>query len=165
MADETDRRGLPTSGTVVRGATPWAAPFLVLAATGWVLAVVSLLWVAQAGDGARATGIGLAAVTAVVGTAAGWLRRGCRVVVRAGEVLDQVAYRTVHRLPQRSIRSVHVTAGAWRWFVVELEDGTEVTLAGAGPLQFPAQLFDREGRSDLSQIDLLMGPDPTPGDS
>lgn len=146
---------------VLRGPTPWALPFLTAAVVGWVLAVLALLWTAQAAAGDRTTGLVLAAGTAAGGGTAWALRRGCRVVVRDGELCDQVAYRTVHRVAQSSVQSVHVAAGGWRWFVVELDDGRRTTLVGTGPLQFPARLFDPAGAADLRQIDALMGPDPT----
>lgn len=128
-----------------------------MALTFGTVSVLTVLWAAQAPSADQRTGAVTAAVAAVLAMGALVLRRGCRVVVRHDSIADQVAFWTVHRLDRSSVHEVHVASGAWRWFVVELDDGGRTTLVGTGPLQFPARLFDRDHRADLEQIDLLMG--------
>ena len=56
-----------------------------------------------------------------------------------------------------------MAAGPWRWYVLEMEDGTARTLVGAGPLQVPTRWFDREGVADLADLGVLMGRPSRPG--
>ena len=148
--------------TVLRGPSPWALPCWFVAVVCWVLAVLAVMWSAGARPGDRPVGTATAVVMAAAGAGALALRRGTRVVVDGGTVTDQVLYRTVSRTPQSEVVAAHVAGGPWRWFVLELADGSARTLVGAGPLQVPARWFDREGVSDLADLDALMGLGPAP---
>ena len=149
--------------TVLRGPSPWALPCWLVAVVVWVLGVLALMWAAGATRTDRPVGYVVAAVAGVAGAGALALRRGTRVVVADGNVTDQVVSRRVSVTPQAQVRAAHVAAGPWRWYVLELEDGTTRTLVGAGPLQVPARWFDREGTADLADLGVLMGPVPGPG--
>jgi len=116
------------------------------------------MWAAGASSSDRPVGYVVAAVAGVAGAGVLALRRGTRVVVANGTVTDQVMYRTVSATPQSQVRAAHVAAGPWRWYVLELEDGSTRTLVGAGPLQVPTRWFDREGVADLADLEVLMGP-------
>ncbi len=52
---------------------------------------------------------------------------------------------------------MRVRAGAWRWFELELDDGSLVTLVGACPVQFPARLAPDARLRDMADLDLLLG--------
>jgi len=116
------------------------------------------MWAAGASSSDRPVGYVVAAVAGVAGAGALTLRRGTRVLVADGTVTDQVMFRTVSTTPQSQVRAAHVAAGPWRWYVLELEDGSTRTLVGAGPLQVPTRWFDREGATDLADLEVLMGP-------
>lgn len=150
--------------TILRGPSPWALPCWLVAVVVWVLAVLALMWSADANTHDRPVGLALAAVGALIGIGALALRRGTRVVVANGTITDQVVFRTVSVTPQSQVRAAHVAAGPWRWYVLELANGTSRTLVGAGPLQFPTRLFDREGVADLADLDRLMGLGPVARD-
>ena len=150
--------GPSTSGrAVLRGPSPWALPCWLMAIVIWVLGVLALMWAAGATASDRPVGYVVAAVAGFVGAGALALRRGTCVVVDDGTVTDQVLYRRVSTTPQSQVRAAHVAAGPWRWYVLELEDGTARTLVGAGPQQVPARWFDRDGRADLADLGVLMG--------
>jgi hypothetical protein len=121
------------------------------------------MWSVDASSADRPVGYVVAGVAAVVGAGALALRRGTRVVVADGTVTDQVMYRRVSATPQSQVRAAHVAAGPWRWYVLEMEDGTARTLVGAGPLQVPTRWFDREGVADLADLGVLMGRPSRPG--
>ena len=143
--------------TILRGPSPWALPCWLFAVVLWVMAVLALMWSADATPSDRPVGLAVAAAGAALGAGSLALRRGTRVVVADGTITDQVVFRTLSVTPQDQVRAAHVAAGPWRWFVLELADGTSRTLVGAGPLQFPTRLFDREGVADLADLDRLMG--------
>lgn len=146
--------------TVLRGPSPWALPCWFVAVVLWVLATLAAMWSVDARPDDRPVGLLVAGGTAAAGAGVLALRRGTRVVVQDGTVTDQVLFRTVSVTLQSRVRAANVAAGAWRWFVLELEDGSTTTLVGAGPLQVPARWFDRAGTSDLADLDVLMGPAP-----
>jgi hypothetical protein len=79
------------------------------------------------------------------------------VVIRDATVLDQVAWRTVHRVAQQDVVGVRVRRGPWRVFEAELADGTRRVVLGAGPQQFPASLGGQAREHDLAAIDSIMG--------
>ena len=72
-------------------------------------------------------------------------------------ITDTVLWRRRAAVSVEDVEAARVAAGPWRWFVLELKDGTARTLVGAGPLQFPACRFDRGGATDLAALDVLMG--------
>ncbi len=150
----------PSPAKVLRGPSPWALPCWLVAVVVWVLGVLALMWAAGATTSDRPVGYAVAAVALLGGAGALALRRGTRVVVADGTVTDQVMFRKVSTTPLSQVRAAHVAAGPWRWYVLELDDGSVRTLVGAGPLQFPTRLFDREGVSDLADLDVLMGAPP-----
>ena len=154
----TSNGTVSTGTSVLQGPSPWALPCWLVAVVLWVLGVLALMWSAGATRTDRPVGYVVAVVAGLVGAGALALRRGTRVVVSDGTVTDQVVFRRVSVTPQSQVRAAHVAAGPWRWYVLELEDGTTRTLVGAGPLQVPARWFDREGTSDLADLGVLMGP-------
>ncbi|RTL06936.1 MAG: hypothetical protein EKK62_12065 [Acidimicrobiia bacterium] len=70
---------------------------------------------------------------------------------------DVVAWRTVRRVPAETIAAARVRRGVWRLYVLELDDGTTVKLAGASPQQFPAWLLPDATQRDLEDLDVLLG--------
>lgn len=162
------QHGLRTSATsavrpvVVRGQSLAPLPLALVGAAAAVVAVVSATWAAT--EGAEGRGVALAAgLTGLAVAGAAWsAAAGCRLEVDADEVRDRVAWVVRRRVARREVTAAHVTAGAWRWFVLELADGSTVTLVGAGPQQVPARLLGDPGPADRRVLDLLVdGPAPT----
>ncbi len=140
---------------VLRGGSLVPAPLVLV---GLVCVAVGLL---NVGWSASASADGSAWVEAiafsVVGVGFLVVAAGCRVVVRSGEVLDQVGFVTVRRLEQAGITTVRTRAGVWRTFEVETHDGRRSVLLGCGPLQFPANLMVDAAERDLSRVDTITG--------
>lgn len=130
-----------------------------------VMAATVLLWLCLwAAWGGQALGAAFwvpVVIAAVVAVAAVVASLGCFVVVdpAAATVRDVVAWRTRRVIDQPRIVAARVRAGPWRWFDLELDDGTHVVLLGASPTQFPARLLPESRERDLADIDVLMGPD------
>lgn len=157
----------------LRGTSVLAAPLVLFSVIALSFALASLLWAvgsSQSGPGAVASVV----VPTVLGAAALAAIRGCFVDVapsteapaesaaegvHAGEVRDVVAWRTLRRVPQRSIVAARVRRGVWRLYVLELDDGSLVKLVGASPQQFPAHLLADAARLDMDDLDTLMGPE------
>jgi hypothetical protein len=145
----------------VGGATLLAAPLWVLGVIGASLALATVLWGVWPGHERTATFWVVVVAATVVSLVAFVAARGCFVEVRDGQVRDVVGWVTVHRVDRRRIVAARVARGAWRWFVLELDDGSRVTLVGASPLQFPARLTPGATDADLADLDDLLGPDAT----
>jgi len=147
---------------VLRGPTLLTAPMFLVGVIGGAVAIVSAL--VMASDPARIP------TAAILGLVVGLLlalcgfggAAGCRIVVANNQICDQLAWLTRQRVQQDQVAAAHVTAGAWRWFVLELHDGSAITLIGAGPQQFPARLIANGDPADIAAIEVLMGPDPAP---
>ncbi|MFV0317087.1 MAG: hypothetical protein ACK5O2_09020 [Microthrixaceae bacterium] len=140
---------------VLRGGSPVPAPLILLGLVLVALALVNLAWTLSASNGRSAW-----VETAAFGTAGvAFLAaaRGCRLVVRSGEVIDQVAFMTIYRVDQADVVTVRTRAGIWRTFEVETTDGRLRVLLGCGPLQFPANLVADAGEHDLARIDTITG--------
>lgn len=149
VSDRTCRR--------LRGTTLAAAPLFMVGVIGATVAVATTLWAAWHPDDlgvAFAATLGGAAILAVGGFVGA---RGCFVEVGAEEVRDVVAWRTRWRAPRTSVVEARVLAGPWRWFEVELDDASLVTLVGASPVQFPARLLPGAREQDLADLALLRG--------
>lgn len=145
----------------MRRPTLVTAPMFVVAVMGFTVALSTALWGAWNPDDLGATFLTVEAIGLLVGLAAVVAARGCFVEVRptTGELRDVVAWRTVRRVDQRTIEHARVRRGAWRWFELELDDGTLHLLVGASPAQFPARLLPGSAERDLADLDQLMGPD------
>ena len=89
--------------------------------------------------------------------------RGCFVEPGSDEVRDVVAWITLRRVPRDRVVAARVRDGAWRWFELELDDGTLLTLLGASPVQLPARLLPGAREQDLSDLAALGGDDPARG--
>ena len=147
----------------LRGTSVLAAPLLLVAVIGLSLAIASAIWAVHGEHGAPVGVIVAVAVPALLGAAALVAIRGCFVEIDPGsEVRDVVAWRTVRRVDQARIATARVRSGPWRLYVLELDDGTVVKLAGASPQQFPARLLPDATRLDVEDLDALLGPDPHP---
>jgi hypothetical protein len=142
---------------VLRGGSLVPAPFTLLGALALAVALASALWMAWGERRVGAAAWATLLVSLAVGCAGLAGARGCRVVVQDATVLDQVAWRTVHRVAQRDVVAVQVRRGPWRVFEVELADGTRRVVLGAGPQQFPASLSAQARERDLTAIELIMG--------
>lgn len=150
LDDERPRR--------VGGATLVAAPLWVLGVAGFGLAVATAIWGAWPDH--RRTGAFwvLLVVAAVIGCIGFAGASGCFVEVRGGAVRDVVMWVTVHRVDRGRIRTARVAKGAWRWYVLELDDGSDVVLWGASPLQWPARLAPGAHDADTAALRDLLGP-------
>lgn len=150
--------------TRLRRPTLVAAPLFVLGVMGCTAALATLLWAAWHPDDLGGAFAAVEAVSLVIGLGAFVAARGCFVELdrHPGELRDVVAWVTVRRLHQDRITAARVRAGAWRWFELELDDGSAVVLAGISPVQFPARLLPGARDRDLADLDLLMGEQGSP---
>lgn len=141
----------------LRGSTLVAAPLFVLGLIGTSFALALGLWAvwnsAQLGASFWAPFV-LAGLLGIGGFIA---CRGCFVDVVGDEIRDVVGWVRVQRVDRRRVVAARVRLGAWRWYVLELDDGTTRTLIGASPMQFPARLFSGSDERDLSELDVLLG--------
>ncbi len=133
------------------------APFTLAGLVCLALSAVSVTWV----FGTRTRSPGAAWATAIVFGVAGIAllacARGCRVVVRSGRVIDQVAWCTVWSGTVDDIVEVRVRSGPWRTFETEDTNGDRRVILGTGPVQFPANLAGEARQRDLAVIDKLRG--------
>lgn len=143
----------------LRRPTIAAAPPAVLGLMGASAAVALLLWATWPDHAVTATWWTVFAVSLVVAAIGFVATVGCFVELRDDEVLDVVCWRTRCRFDRSDIAEVRVARGVWRIFVVELEDGTVLSLLGACPEQFPSRLVAGSLDRDLADIDLLVGDD------
>ena len=134
-----------------------ALPLFVVAVIGLSLALASTLWAFGADQPVGVAAVTAIAVPAAIGVAALVAVRGCFVDVDASVVRDVVAWRTMRRVPTETIAAARVRRGVWRLYVLELDDGTTVKLAGASPQQFPAWLLPDATQRDLVDLDVLLG--------
>jgi hypothetical protein len=141
----------------LRGTTLLAAPLFLIGLIGASVALATALWGLSNPGGHGA----VFAVTLVGGTVLGaaglGAARGCFVETGAGSVRDVVGWVTVRRLAEDRVVEARVRSGPWRWFELELDDGTLVTLVGAGPVQFPSHLLPGARERDLSDLAALRG--------
>ena len=150
-----------TTATRVRRPTLVAAPLFVLGVMGCTAALAALLWAAWNPDDLDTTFTVVEVVSLTLGLGAFVAARGCFVDLdpASRELRDVIAWVTVRRIDQERIVTARVRAGVWRWFELELDDGTLVVLAGIAPAQFPARLLPGSRERDLADLDLLMGAD------
>lgn len=148
--------------TRLRRPTLAAAPFFVLGVMGCTAALAALLWAAWHPDDLDATFAVVETLSLVVGLGSFAAGRGCFVEVdpSGGVLRDVVGWVTVRRIDQDRIVTARVRAGIWRWFELELDDGTVLLLAGIGPAQFPTRLLPGSTERDLADLDLLLGEAP-----
>ncbi len=152
----------------LRGTSVLAAPLVLVAVIGLSLAVASLIWAVAGDHGAEPAVLASVLVPGLVGAAALLAIRGCFVEVGPGpdgttRVRDVAVWRTVRTVPQERIHAARVRRGIWRLYVLELDDGSLVKLVGASPQQFPAHLLPDAARSDMDDLDELMGDDAVRG--
>lgn len=143
----------------LRGATLVAAPLFVLGLIGASFALALGLWAVWNSSRLGASfwvPFLLSLTLGVVGFVAA---RGCFVEVHDDEVRDVVGWIRLQRVDRRSIVTARVRRGPWRWYVLEMDDGTSRTLLGASPAQFPSRLLGGSDESDLADLDLLIGED------
>ena len=147
-----------TTGRRLRGPRLVAAPLVVTGLIGTSFALALSLWGVW-----NPTSLGTAfwvpcVVSAAIGVLGFVAARGCFVEIRDDEVRDVVGWIRLQRIQRAHIDSARVRLGAWRWFVLVMEDGSTRTLLGASPAQFPARLFPGADDRDLADLDLLLGP-------
>lgn len=135
----------------------------VLGVMGCTAAVATALWAAWNPDALDTTWYVVEVGSVVVGLSAFVAARGCFVEIDASTrvLRDVIAWVTVRRVAQDRIQTASVRAGAWRWFELEMDDGTRLVVAGAAPAQFPSRLMPGYAERDLADLDLLMGETPS----
>lgn len=146
----------------LRRPTLVAAPLVVVGVMACTAAVATALWGAWNPDALDTTFVVVLTVSLVVGLGAFVAARGCFVDLdpQRRMLRDVVAWVTVRRIDQDRIVNARVRAGLWRWFELELDDGTRLVVAGAAPAQFPSRLLAGSREQDLADLDLLMGEEP-----
>lgn len=148
--------GPTASRVVLRGATLLSAPFTLIGIIGASLAIFGLLWTIDR-EGDAGSGWLFFSVTAGVAVLGFATARGCKVVIRDGDVHDVVAWRTVRVTPMASIEAIRVRRGVWRSFEIETHDAKRTVVLGAGPVQFPSNLMPGAAERDLAAIDAMGG--------
>lgn len=157
--DGTPHRG--ADATVrLRRPTIAAAPPAVLGLMGAAAALALVLWATWPDQVVTTTWWLVFAVSALVAVGGFVATAGCFVQLRGDDVADVVCWRTRCRFDRRDVTEVRVARGVWRIFVVELGDGTVLSLLGACPEQFPSRLVPGSRDRDLADIDLLVGEEP-----
>lgn len=146
----------------MRRATLLAAPLFLVGAMAASAAVALALWGVWHRDELGGVFVALTVGSAALAAVAFLARRGCFVELDPpgapdAALRDVVAWRAVRQVPRTDVVTVRVRAGAWRWFELELDDGSLVTLVGACPVQFPARLASGARERDLADLDLLLG--------
>ena len=162
--------GEESSGTVVRVVDPAPrltlrrptivrAPFVLIGIAALAAAVALVL--AGLWDPANRTTSwwGTVAIAVTVGLGGFAMAHGCRIDVRGDTLRDVVGWVTVHRVDRPSIVTARVLRGPWRLFVLELADGSAVTLLGSSPAQWPARLLPGSTARDRADLRLLLGDD------
>lgn len=145
--------------TRLRRPTLVAAPLFLLGVMGCAVALATALWGAWNPDDLDATFVTVEAISLVVGLGAFAAARGCFVDVdpERGELRDVIGWVTVRRIAQDRIVAARVRAGAWRWFELELDDGTRLVVAGISPAQLPSRLMPGAAERDMGDLELLSG--------
>jgi len=143
----------------LRRPTLVAAPLFIIGVMGCTAALAAALWGAWNPDDLDGTFFAVEIVSLALGLGAFIAASGCFVDVDTEQrtVRDVVAWITVRRIDQDRIVTARVRAGAWRWFELELDDGTRQVVAGSSPAQFPSRLLPGARERDLGDLDLLMG--------
>jgi hypothetical protein len=162
--------GEDSSGTVIRVVDPAPrltlrrptiarAPF-VLIGLGALAAAVALVLAGLWDPANRTTSWwGTVAVAVTVGLGGFALASGCRIEVRGDTLRDVVGWVTIRRVNRPSIVTARVLRGPWRLFVLELADGSAVTLLGSSPTEWPARLLPGSTERDEADLRLLLGDD------
>ena len=135
---------------------------------GCTAALAAALWGAWNPDALDGTFFAVEIVSLALGLGAFVAAGGCFVDIdpERRTFRDVIAWITVRRIDQDRIVAARVRAGAWRWFELELDDGTLLVVAGSSPAQFPSRLLPGAAERDLADLDLLTGvtgPPPEPG--
>jgi hypothetical protein len=126
---------------------------------GCTAALAAALWGAWNPDALDGTFFAVEIVSLTLGLGAFVAASGCFVDIDPDRrtVRDVIGWITVRRIDQDRIVTARVRAGAWRWFELELDDGTLLVVAGSSPAQFPSRLLPGAAERDLADLDLLMG--------
>lgn len=141
----------------LRGTTLVAAPMFLLGLIGSAAAVAIGLWGAWHPDDLGRQFAVAMIVSGAVAVAGFVAARGCFVELGSDDLRDVVGWVTVRRIPRSSIVEARVRAGGWRWFEVELDDTSLVTLVGASPSQFPSRLLPESRQRDLADLAAMRG--------
>lgn len=139
----------------LRGATLVAGLLFVLGLLSTSLAVALLLWAAWNPGSWGASFWVPFALTATLGLAGFTASRGCYVDVDGSELRDVVGWIPVQRIDRRRITDVRVRLGVWRWFELQLDDGSIRFLLGTSPSQFPMRLLPGADARDLGDLAVL----------
>jgi hypothetical protein len=134
-----------------------AAPLVLLGLVAAAVAVATGLWGAWHPDDRGAAFIATLLGSALVSSAAFVAARGCFVEAGADELRDVVGWVTVRRYPRATVVGARVRSGAWRWFEIELDDATLVTLLGASPAQGPSRSLPEAMQQDITHLRMLRG--------
>lgn len=141
----------------LRRTTLVSAPLFLVALMASAAVVALSSWAVWNPDELGPLAYGVLGASAAVAIAGFVAAAGCFVELRGSELRDVVGWVTVRRVERPRIQHARVRAGAWRWFELELDDGSKVLLAGACPAQLPARLSGDWRTRDLADLDLLLG--------
>ena len=154
----------PATRLTLRRPTIVRAPFVLIGIAALATAVALVLaglWDAASRTPSWWSAVVVAVIAGVGGFA---LAHGCRIEVRGDTLRDVVAWVTVRRVDRPSITTARVLRGPWRLFVLELADGSAVTLLGSSPTQWPARLLPGSTERDEADLRLLLGDDEPAAD-
>ncbi len=141
----------------LRGSTLLSAPLFVLGLIGCSFSLALGLWaVWNAGQLGGSFWLPFL-ISAAIGLGGFVAAAGCFLSVSTNEIRDVVGWVTVQRIDRSQIQTARVRPGPWRWFELEMQDGSVRTLLGASPTQFPSRLLSGAEEQDIANLEMILG--------
>ena len=146
----------------LRGTTLLSAPLFVLGLIGCSFALALGLWAVWNAGHLGGSFWWPFFMSAAIGLGGFVSAAGCFLSLSNNEIRDVVGWVTVQRIDRSQIQTARVRPGPWRFFELEMQDGSVRTLLGASPTQFPSRLLSGAEEQDLANLDLILGEDFPP---
>lgn len=141
----------------LRGTTLLSAPLFVLGLMGSSFALALVLWaVWNQGQLGPSFWVPLL-LSAALGLGGFVAAGGCFLLISDTEVCDVVGWIRVQRIKRSEIQTARVRPGPWRWFELELKDGSVRIMLGAAPTQYPSRLLAGAEDQDIANLELILG--------
>ena len=141
----------------LRGTTLLSAPLFVLGIMGCSFALALGLW-AVWNQGQLGPSFWLPLLLSSALGLGGFIAAGgCFLLISDTEVCDVLGWITVQRIERSEIQTARVRPGPWRWFELELQDGSVRTMLGASPTQYPSRLLAGADDQDIANLELILG--------
>ena len=141
----------------LRGTTLLSAPLFVLGLMGCSFALALALW-AVWNQGQLGPSFWLPfLLSSALGLGGFVAAGGCFLSISDTEVCDVVDWIPVQRIKRSEIQTARVRPGPWRWFELELQNGSVRTMLGASPTQYPSRLLAGADDQDIANLELILG--------